>query len=479
MANASAAKKMAYARNQRVTMNAGTSTNQYQKRIGRIVAVSAVLVGLWVAAPTSQTGQVMPPPKFTAYDANGDPCNGCKLFAYVAGTTTKQDTYTSSTLGTPNANPVVLDSAGRATVFLDSTDSYKFVLAPASDTDPPAAPIWTVDNVVGPFSGVVSITAASTRGLQISRTSAEAGLSIASSGGSGKTYGIASTTSGALLIRDDADGSPNIAISGNDVTTTATGTVTTAGNQAVTGTLAVTGGVSFSSTLAVTGATTTAAITATSVTSTAGVLSTSTVPSVTWVESDGAANNQRWDVIASGEALYMRVLNDASSVDATYLQVDRTGTTVDLVTLGATAVANTGRYNSATLQPGFLAYNSALDSVANGGTVDFDTEVYDDGGNFAADAFTAPVTGRYHFCATVYYSDNSASTYGLRLLTSARSYQIDVSGATTAGVSSGCVYADMSASHVAYLQVLTGDVDIDIEGGSSPMVTYFSGRLVP
>jgi hypothetical protein len=457
-------------------MNAGTSTNQYQKRIGRIVAVSALLVGLWVAAPMSQTGQVMPPPKFTAYDANGDPCAGCKLFSYVSGTTTKQDTYTSATLGTPNANPVILDSAGRATVFLDSTDSYKFVLAPATDTDPPTAAYWTVDNVVGPFSGVVSITAASTRGLQISRSSAEAGLSIASSGGSGKTYGIVSNTSGALLIRDDADGTPNIAISGNDVTTTATGTVITAGNHSVTGTLAATGATTLGSTLTVTGAATFNS----AVTAGAGLGTTSTAPQITFIESDGSVDNKRWDLVVTSEGLYLRTINDAVSATATAWSIQRTGTTVDSFDLTATATTNTGRYNSATAQPGFLAYNSTLDGVATGGTVDFDTEVYDDGGNFAADTFTAPVTGRYQLCTTVTWSDNSSSSFGLRIVTTARTYQVGfASGAASAGVTSGCVYADMAASATASVQVLTGDVDIDIEGGSSPLVTYFSGRLVP
>lgn len=441
----------------------------------RVIRTLLILALVAVAVPAAgQTGVPMPSPVFEPDTNTGGICNGCLLYSYAAGTTTPQNTYTTSALSVANANPVVLDSAGRATIFLDPTLSYKFTLRTSAGVE-----LWTKDNITGPYSTVLSITTANSRGLQISRTSADAGLSIASSGGSGKTYGLVSTSSGTFVIRDDADGTPNITISGNNVTTTATGTVATAGNQTVSGTFGVTGATTLSSTLSVTGATTTAALAATSVTATAGMLSTSTVPSVTWVESDGAANNQRWDAIASGESFLMRALNDASSVDATYLQVDRTGTTVDLVTLGATAVANTGRYNSATVQPGFLAYNSALDGVANGGTIDFDTEVYDDGSNFAADAFTAPVAGRYHFCATVHYSDNSASTYGLRLLTSARSYQIDVSGATTAGVSSGCVYADMSASHVAYLQVLTGDVDIDIEGGASPMVTFFSGRLVP
>ncbi len=49
--------------------------------------------------------------------------------------------------------------------------------------------------------------------------------------------------------------------------------------------------------------------------------------------------------------------------------------------------------------PAFLARNSVTDSNVTGNgtevTIDFDTEVFDQGGDFASDTFTAPVTGRY------------------------------------------------------------------------------------
>ena len=93
-------------------------------------------------------GTLMPAPVFTGIDSNGDPLAGALLFTYAAGTTTKQATYTDSALTSAHANPIVLDAAGRAGsgVYLSAT-SYKFVLAPSTDTDPPASPIWTVDNV--------------------------------------------------------------------------------------------------------------------------------------------------------------------------------------------------------------------------------------------------------------------------------------------------------------------------------------------
>lgn len=93
-------------------------------------------------------GTVMPAPKFIGLDNNANPVSGGKLYTYVAGTTTPQATYSDVNLTVANANPVVLDSAGRATVFL-SGSSYKFVLKDSDDVT-----IWTQDNVqaVAPFS---------------------------------------------------------------------------------------------------------------------------------------------------------------------------------------------------------------------------------------------------------------------------------------------------------------------------------------
>lgn len=80
-------------------------------------------------------------------DNNGIPYSGGQLFSYTAGTSTPQATYTDSTAATPNTNPVVLDSAGRANVWLGS-GSYKFVLEDSFGTV-----IFTVDNVTAQANG--------------------------------------------------------------------------------------------------------------------------------------------------------------------------------------------------------------------------------------------------------------------------------------------------------------------------------------
>jgi hypothetical protein len=83
------------------------------------------------------------PPKLQFLDANGAPLVGGKLYTYAAGTTTPQVTYTDFGGGTANANPVILDSRGEASVWL-GTALYKMALYSATDVL-----IWTVDNIGG------------------------------------------------------------------------------------------------------------------------------------------------------------------------------------------------------------------------------------------------------------------------------------------------------------------------------------------
>lgn len=87
--------------------------------------------------PTTLT----PSPKQQFFDANGNPLVAGRLYSYAAGTTTPLATYTDSTGGSANTNPVILDSRGEANVWLASA-SYKLVLKDYNDVA-----IWTVDNI--------------------------------------------------------------------------------------------------------------------------------------------------------------------------------------------------------------------------------------------------------------------------------------------------------------------------------------------
>lgn len=79
-------------------------------------------------------------------DANGAPLNGGKVYTYTAGTTTPKATFTDNTEVTPAANPIILDSAGRAAIWV--TGSYRFDVKTSADVL-----IRTTDNYTAPTTG--------------------------------------------------------------------------------------------------------------------------------------------------------------------------------------------------------------------------------------------------------------------------------------------------------------------------------------
>lgn len=125
----------------------------------RGVVIAIVLGGLLPQGAWAQ-GTVIPQPVAAFYDANGDPLNGGKLYTYACGGTTNQATYSDEAVSVANANPVVLNSAGRAVVFLKPL-CYRFDLKTSAD-----ALVWSQDQIQqnGPwnitkFTGKVQYTA--------------------------------------------------------------------------------------------------------------------------------------------------------------------------------------------------------------------------------------------------------------------------------------------------------------------------------
>jgi hypothetical protein len=123
------------------------------------VIIAALICCVWLVAQTT-TGLV-PPPKFQGLDNSGKPLSGGLVYTYSAGTTTPLATYTDSTGGTPNANPVVLDSAGRANIWLSSS-TYKIVLKNSAGVT-----IWTVDGITAPTLSSGSVTISSGHALTL------------------------------------------------------------------------------------------------------------------------------------------------------------------------------------------------------------------------------------------------------------------------------------------------------------------------
>ena len=90
---------------------------------------------------TATNFNLSPNAVFRAFSTTGQPLAGGSLYTYAAGTLTPLATYTDSTGGTPNTNPVVLDSTGSANVWM-SRAAYKFVLKDANGVTQ-----WTVDQI--------------------------------------------------------------------------------------------------------------------------------------------------------------------------------------------------------------------------------------------------------------------------------------------------------------------------------------------
>jgi hypothetical protein len=439
--------------------------------------LTRLAVFLALSATVAGQGLVVPSPKFIAFDANGDPCNLCRLYVYAAGTDTPATVYSNVGLTTPHANPVVMDSAGRATIYSSPSASYKYTLKTSADVD-----IWSVDNVTGGSSGVLSLTAASTRALQISRAGAAAGMSIASTGGSGKTFGFESTTSGELKIQDDADGTPRFQIGvGDAISAVTTGTFTVSG-----GLFAATG---FGTHQFLAGGTTGNILSLRNTTAGTGNYAqlqvgndlaanalhlnalSSTYTTATFNVAGGAA------VVSTG----VGGLSIAATDAAGDVRIYTGGSATPALTIDQDGIATfTGVPSFAGAK--FLAYNSADDSGTSDTVVDFNTEVFDTANAFSADTFTAPVTGYYNLCAGVALDATNANAATTRIVTSNRTYLLRRGNGVTEG-HSGCVLADMDAADTArvFINPGVGQTYI-IDGGfdaDSSMVTWFSGHYVP
>lgn len=252
------------------------------------------------------------------------------------------------------------------------------------------------------------------------------------------------------------------------------GALTVGGATTLSGTLGVTGGTTLGGSLAVTGNTT--------LSGTGGnVVNSAAANAIAFfVRGRGSDNVSRILFQRFGGSLSQAAID---GLDGT-LRIATGTTPTTRLTITDSAVTAAGRIDSATLQPGFLAYNSAADSESgSSATVEFDAELYDTTSSFASSVFTAPVTGIYHLAFAVRISNNSAQAQvpSALLVTSGATYsfigpQTVIDETITL---SGAVFALMTAGHTARVSVSTGVVEeFIVGGGSSPIVTYFCGRLV-
>jgi hypothetical protein len=81
------------------------------------------------------------------------PASGGLLFTYVAGSSTKTTVYKDNAGGSSHTNPIVLDSGGNlpsgSEVWIPTGVTIDIVFAPSNDTDPPASPYDTLEDISG------------------------------------------------------------------------------------------------------------------------------------------------------------------------------------------------------------------------------------------------------------------------------------------------------------------------------------------
>lgn len=185
------------------------------------VLIAGVLGALAWSAPAAAQGTLAPDAALQFFTNSAAVCASCELNVYATGTSTRATTYSESTLTTANTNPVILDSAGRAVVYLSPGTSYRFVLTNSGG----GTTYWDRDPIqaVPSSAGNVDITGTAGEALVL-------GDAVYLSDGSG------STTAG-RWYKADADNTYSSSTSGITgiataaIASTASGTIRIAGRM--------------------------------------------------------------------------------------------------------------------------------------------------------------------------------------------------------------------------------------------------------
>ncbi len=140
-------------------------------------------------------------------------------------------------------------------------------------------------------------------------------------------------------------------------------------------------------------------------------------------------------------------------------------------------------------QPAFSVNKGGTDqtnmSVGGSATlVTFNTEVFDQNGDFGSNAFTAPVTGKYQLTANLYMNDVDAASdyYVLQMITSNRNYQNifdpDFGQDAAYWTFNVSVLADMDANDTVEIKFYQNNGTAQTEISGSATATFFTGYLV-
>jgi hypothetical protein len=122
----------------------------------------------------------------------------------------------------------------------------------------------------------------------------------------------------------------------------------------------------------------------------AQVLSAGNDPHIQLSETDASANNQKWDIMAANEALFVRAVNDAYSVAGNAIEIQRSGTTIDSVSMPNGNVVIGANSSTSKLT---VVDNSANDAVRITQTGSGNALVVEDSANPDATPFVVTADG--------------------------------------------------------------------------------------
>lgn len=211
---------------------------------------------------------------------------------------------------------------------------------------------------------------------------------------------------------------------------------------------------------------------------------------------DGGAIEFGFGLGTYGQPYYAAIkghgTNGASNTAGDVVILTRTAATDTSLTerlrVSTTGAAVTGDFSVSTriqtgTQPNFTAYNSVSDAgVSSGATVEFDTEDFDQGSNFASNTFTAPVTGKYHFCVqgrTTNGTDAGNLVLYIGSIGVFTTPMTPVNAGFTIFQGSSCVSVPMTAADTAVVRLQDHTGTQTVFGSTGGRWTRFSGYLMP
>jgi hypothetical protein len=109
--------------------------------VSRGLAALSLLACASVVTRAQNPAGPLPMPRLQFFDSLGNPLAGGKVYTYSAGTSTLLGTYTDASGSIFNTNPIVLDAAGRAAIWV-KTGVYKIIVQDSNGVQQ-----WTADNV--------------------------------------------------------------------------------------------------------------------------------------------------------------------------------------------------------------------------------------------------------------------------------------------------------------------------------------------